>query len=125
MCNAEKRSRYGVATDGLCTVCAVCKRLYELRADSRLPLAVPLTSESHADVPQLLSPVVPTPARFLSSPEFTYQSGDWLVFGAETSGLPPQVRPVTVRYARVRRIHSTVVAPTSTYAFLFVAQTGA
>ncbi|GLI64271.1 hypothetical protein VaNZ11_007487 [Volvox africanus] len=27
---------------------------------------------------------------YYAGPEFTYQPGDWLVFGAETSGLPPQ-----------------------------------
>eukprot|EP00197_Chlamydomonas_leiostraca_P007478 CAMPEP_0202873482 /NCGR_PEP_ID=MMETSP1391-20130828/23330_1 /ASSEMBLY_ACC=CAM_ASM_000867 /TAXON_ID=1034604 /ORGANISM="Chlamydomonas leiostraca, Strain SAG 11-49" /LENGTH=276 /DNA_ID=CAMNT_0049554707 /DNA_START=92 /DNA_END=923 /DNA_ORIENTATION=+ len=27
---------------------------------------------------------------FYAGPEFTYQPGDWLVFGAETSGLPPE-----------------------------------
>ncbi|EFJ50659.1 hypothetical protein VOLCADRAFT_45595, partial [Volvox carteri f. nagariensis] len=28
--------------------------------------------------------------KYYAGPEFSYQPGDWLVFGAETSGLPPK-----------------------------------
>ncbi|KAG2429102.1 hypothetical protein HYH02_014140 [Chlamydomonas schloesseri] len=58
---------------------------------------------------------------YYGAPEFTYQSGDWLVFGAETSGLPPQAHEdvlasggslvkIPIRDTHVRSINLAVAA---------------
>ncbi|KAG2446402.1 hypothetical protein HXX76_000987 [Chlamydomonas incerta] len=58
---------------------------------------------------------------YYAAPEFTYQSGDWLIFGAETSGLPPQAHDdvlasggvlvkIPIRDTHVRSINLAVAA---------------